>query len=271
MRRPEDIASVLMPTLQGEHYYAIVGHEGYGVGVLAKNRAGFIVALRRLVVDENHVDALYPPAHIRVVSPRGTMLEDVRVEHSKQLRTDHMRHLANNVGRYWELVGGLPEGFARTTQSAKRKMYLGSDDKYRAHYAKWVGTGDPCARYAADFVPDYRKSEGAPSIAPMATGDVHVAWRGWDGGIGEKPWARSFYADDVLKETPAFYFEIVEALPDVMAPLIEERRAAKAQDEIDRVKWRVDSDARRAVEREKEREALLRLFGQPVVVTKKAK
>lgn len=265
MRRIEDLANVLIPTLRGEFVFGIIGEHGYNAAVLAHSESAFVHAARR-IIREGQTKVEFGPCRIRVVRPSDESLAEAKAEHASVIREKRVSAVRDRVRRYYELVGALPASFAFTRSQ--------SDDTFgvwrnygKTKRVKWTGKCDICIAFPVpveDISEDnWSESEGAPSTAEHPAGQTYVSFRGWRGWIGSKFRAHTLYGRDLLNETPAFFFSVIAEMPTMLDATIAQYHADEEARKQSEGAYMAKAAAEREARCDREREELLRLFGPP--------
>jgi hypothetical protein len=248
---PEQLGQVLLPRLTGEHYFAIVGAEGYTDGVLARTLSGFRYALRRLVVREGQVNAIFTPSRIRVVAPSPELHELMLAEQKKAVEEVVLTQIRYQFQNYLRVCQELPKGWKKVRPKKRTDPRV-----FRVDEGTYLWTGRESIvdtfgpKVPAEIIQDHMiqphtllstprgMSEAPPCSSltnPQGSKDqeLFAVFRGWKGGDGGRIKAQSIRADwmrEVVADIPAFYLERLEAFPDLLAPFVTERKAQEAKD-----------------------------------------
>lgn len=261
MRRIEDIENVLLPNLRGEFVFAVLGSSGYGRAVLARTEHGFSRTVRHLIGGEGreYGSAIVEPQRIRVVSYSSAMRRALATEHAVVEGEEFESTVRRNVGRYYDAFAALPRGFSRTPDD--EAMFVGYEVGEEPVYAEWTGEGTMRDRFGSAVAVEFFASRGSASTAEPATGDVSIAWIGGD----EAPEVELFSdaARGIMFYEPAFAYESIEALPDALRFVREQRMAEREIRKAESEARERDRKAAREKFLEGERAVLRLIFGDP--------
>lgn len=281
-RLPQHFGHVLCPSLAGEHFFAIIGAQGYAHGILARTLKGFLHTATRVAREEGFDKIVGgPPTRINIVSPS----EDDFQRFTCEWDLAELDRVRGRVG--WSLHALLkagdpiPEGF-----EAIRKPRNGDAQRFTAHghvivcarldykrdrYFVWTGQPAFAKRFGPSFKETYPAAvEGAPSRAPAREKGTRLffACRGFDGGCGSQPVAgvldvrgKGFeWAHTILQTTPAFFFTVTEELPGVLDPVWRDLAEYRARVKARRLAKLAAHQARIAAEELEELNATREIF-----------
>lgn len=280
-RRPQHLGHVLCPSLAGEHFFAVIGAQGYAHGILARTLKGFLHTATRLALSEGFDKVgVMAPARIAIVSPDSETLERLKHDYGNA-ELDRVRdRVAWALRDLLRANDPLPEGFEairkpredsnwRATRAGHVIVAVPSGGA-RDRYFAWTGKTPFMERFGPFFEERHPAAvEGEPSKAPPhRSGRLWYAMRGYDGGVGSKPSVGDleprgpgFYTPDaILRATPAFFFTVTEELPGVLDPVWQSLSEHRAQREAAREAELVAHQAQMAAEERAELEATRAIF-----------
>lgn len=235
MIHPEDAGKVRVPDLQGEFYAAMIATPNQTEGVLVKtrDRDSLVGILRDRVLKCYEQVVLFPPHHIRVVSPSPLFVKNLRDEAGSRVE-DLLRGLViEKVRQYQMYTGSNPPGFTKASHNAVGlNILMGEKGNLR-----WTGSDSLVASFRDRLDPvlvaktcDPPNNELGFSSAPLAADDgvpshmlLGSAWERQGQGYGKQRVGSVEINEKLLiHTTPWFYFDIVSPCPDVIDPILEE-------------------------------------------------
>lgn len=225
-----------MPKLAGEHYFTVVGHHGYGDGLLAKTEHGFVAAARSLMIGNRHEEILHPPVKIRIVSPTVSLMERLHVLRHDRIVQLHREWLSYRFKNYLELFDKIPPGWVASEEPCEdtRTDFVECWVENTLRCFVWGGEGHIRELFPHDYHCD--DDEGEDSIAPEGDDSLKfsVAYRGHRGGMGDQFSAFGFEESPPIGQTPAFFFQKIAdltCLQPIQEEIAETRRLEKIRRE----------------------------------------
>lgn len=231
MKTIESLGRVLMPTLAGEHYFTVLGHHGYGDGLLAKTEQGFVFGARRLMIGNRHEEILFPPTKISIVSPTVALTEKLYVLHHDAIVQTHREWLSYKFREYLDIFGKTPRGWVDEGDLCPENLtgYVDLWLNGSTHYFVWQGEGHIRDLFSEGWDANLSDEGGEDSVAPLGDDalEFFVAYRGYRGGMGDRFAAFKLDEAPPIHQTPAFFFQKIAdlaCLEPIRAEIAEAQR-----------------------------------------------
>lgn len=260
-RLPQHCGHVLCPSLAGEHFFTIIGAQGYAHGILARTLRGFLHTATRVALSEGFDKVVGShPARINIIAPNESDFRRFTYEWNLA-ELDRVRsRVGRSIAALLKAKDPIPDGFTtiRKPRDGDFRRFTTEGgvivcvrvDYKRDRYFAWTGQPSFMERFASFFEETHpAEVQGEPSRAPVRAPWTKLAFavRGYDGGCGTQPGVNTLDergdgfdgAYTILQNTPAFFFTVTEELPGVLGPvwqsLSEYRARRKAEREAELV------------------------------------
>lgn len=247
----DEIGQVLRPDLKDEFYLALTGAEGYKDALLARSIRGLGYLLRKKIIHEGHTSH-FNPCYIQIRSPHPKLLEDVRDLHAKTMEGHILHEIRWRLVEHKELLGVYPSAFELVKEPESDDTVIQMDHGYcrdsrmAKDIVRWKGPGRmvDVFRSRCEVKCNPTRDEplmGFPTAPVSELGvDLYAYFRGWKGECGTKPWVTRISLEynnkEFVDQVPAFYFHILEDLPDLLNAPIAGRKEKLEADAKARVK-----------------------------------